>query len=230
MADAVQMKMIGMKEALEAVKLLQLSPAEKRRYLKRVGYLAKMQARKNTERQKTVDGAPFAPRSPRSGKTGPMLKKIAKGRWMGVRMVGDNAAEVYFPYKPTKMKDGGRRKISVGEVAYRQQYGGIEEYQRAKLENLVADPGKQWLEKCDRKLAAELIRCGFRRPLKWIMENVPVSLAAGYLKKVKASWNIKTPARPFLGANPKQRKLWGDAMLRDLEVKFKKKNYQHLVN
>lgn len=99
---------------------------------------------------------------------------------------------------------------------------------------------------CSANQAAMLIRLDYIPPqfrgkippgtagIRFLMENIHRGLAlnlisAGIKKRGKTIGPDRTPARPFLGAGSKERRLWADTLLRDISGSFRAKNYQGLL-
>ena len=215
-------------EVRRTLDMLSLDPARRRRLLMRLGRMVVAQGQRNIKEQKTVDGAQFAPRSRRSDKRGPMLKRLMRSKWAKVRMVNGFASEVFF-------------LRGVGYVARKHQEGGDEEFRRERHAKLFAadelTPGRAYFgRKCNERQATELVRCGFRdkggrrRSRPWIMENVTVGQAVEYLKATKESWVVKVPARPFLGISEAQRRRMIDVLYAGIDAKFRAKDHGDLLN
>ncbi|MEA4863374.1 MAG: phage virion morphogenesis protein [Victivallaceae bacterium] len=204
----------GFREARDLLRLLEMTPALKRRFLARLGRMAIAQAKKNIKDQKTVDGSAFAPRSAKSSKKGPMLRHLADGKWIKVFMRGDDAAEVGF-------------LRNVGYVANKHQTGSDEQYKLNKHLDLF--PRSLWYHLVTEPQAHELIRCGLKLPKSEILKTVTVGDAVNWLRAHKDSWTIRVPARPFLGAGREQRKIWADTLMGDIRERFRAKNYANLL-
>ncbi len=113
----------GLAEAQEAMLILMLPPKTKRRFVARMARMVIAQARRNIEDQKTVDGSPFAPRFHRNDHR-PMLTKLARSKWMGVRVVSDDESQIFFPGRTIAGKQGGLdRRVSQGYIANKHQRG-----------------------------------------------------------------------------------------------------------
>lgn len=140
--SAIQIETPDFDGVLGGLSLLMLPPARKRRFLARQARMVIAQAQKNVRDQKTVEGAAFAKRSkfirwerrarargkntnkpPRSIAT-PLLPKLTKSKWLGVRFLSDDEAEIFFPHKKVKdEKNGTERWVQQGQVAYKHQHG-----------------------------------------------------------------------------------------------------------
>ncbi|MGE4301990.1 MAG: phage virion morphogenesis protein [Victivallaceae bacterium] len=213
----------GFREARDLLRMMEMTPALKRRFLARLGRMAIAQAKKNIKDQKTVDGSAFAPRMPKRikrdgtevfNKTGPMLRHLADGKWIKVFMRGDAAAEVGF-------------LRNVGYVANKHQTGGDEQYKLDKRFDLF--PRSLWFKLVTKEQAHELIRCGIGISRDRILKTITVGDAINWLRAHKDSWTIRVPARPFLGAGREQRKIWADTLMGDIRERFRAKNYANLL-
>jgi hypothetical protein len=230
----VQCEITGFQEALAVLDLMQLPAALKRRWLARKGRMVILQARKNIADQKTVGGSRFTPRSRKSRKTGPMLVGLGKTKWIGLKLLSDEEAEVFFPSKMIKKGDTETR-VNQGYLARKHQDGTDENFRRENQDTLFAaderDPAFRpyWRDYCNKAQASELIRCGFGRPRKWIMENVTVGHAYQWLRSMPAAWAIKVPARPFLGASDELLRRFGDELRIGLRERFRAKNHANLL-
>lgn len=131
----------GLAEAQEAMLILMLPAKTKRRFVARMARMVIAQAVRNVKDQKNVDGSPFYPRQhyldylstlkhrpdavmPK-GENAPMLTKMVRTKWMGVRVVSDDESNVFFPYRKIKV----RRKwdppiVNQGQLANKHQRGG----------------------------------------------------------------------------------------------------------
>lgn len=131
----------GLAEAQEAMLILMLPPKTKRKLLFRMGRMMIAQAVQNVRDQKTVGGAPFAPRQiyldyleklkrkkdavEPKGARDPMLTKMVRTKWMGVREISEDEAEVFFPFRKIKNRKSGETKIrNQGQLANKHQRGG----------------------------------------------------------------------------------------------------------
>lgn len=259
MAISIQAKIIGMKEALEVARTLAMPPAERRLFLFRLGRMVIAQAQKNTVDQKTIDGRPFAPRSSKSDKTGPLLKKLARTKWMGVRMLSADTAQIFYPYRKVKTDNDKEVKRSIGQVAYKHQYGERRTVTRPKYprafdtrkvptrlnkKGFLLANGKKG---CTANQAAALLRFDYLPPrlraelpggitdsVRYVMQKISTGQAHFLIKAATArcgTVNVPaiTPARPFLGADNEQRNKWGQVLSNDLSLRFRAKNYAHLL-
>ena len=223
----------GFKQAMETAKLLSLPPNLKKRYLARVGRLVIAQAKKNVKEQKTVSGSPMKPRSREPDKERVvhhrnkslsvkkvhknMLNDLVKGKWLRVESLDTGEARLGF----------GR----VGDTAYRHQHGTDTWFE---LKTKMRFPAADYEKKCNEQQAMALMSAGFlingkKAPRDLIMRMVTVGQAAAALNSRKQAWSIKTPARPFLGANDKQISQFGDAIMNSLEERFRAKQHENLM-
>lgn len=121
--SAIQIETPDFDGVLGGLSLLMLPPARKRRFLARQARMVIAQAQKNVRDQKTIDGAPFVPRADGSGR--PMLRKLTKSKWLGVKVMNDDEAQVYFYSKKVKDRQNGKDVWrNQGAVANKHQKGG----------------------------------------------------------------------------------------------------------
>jgi len=225
-------------EVIEGLKLLSLTPPVRRRLLQRMARLAMYQAVENVKDQKDVDGRAFTPRAPRgrgAAVTRPMLAKMVRSKWMAV-FSSPEMAQVYFRNRMIRKGTPDQKTVNQAFVASRHQHGSVEEFFRAKIDFLFR-PGQQnpksreyWTGFCSEEQAKWMVACGFPGKVESIKGKVPVRQGYYYMKHVKPSWNVKIPARPFLGANQKQQAAWGELLLRDIGRRFKIKNYRGILS
>ncbi|MDD5699035.1 MAG: hypothetical protein PHH77_10510 [Victivallaceae bacterium] len=229
----LQCDAIGFPAAIEAVKLLSLDGRLKHKLLVRLGRMGIAQAKKNVRDQKTVDGTAMKARKRppprerlvyhRDGSAtakkahADMLHDLVANKWLGLKFDEDEVTLHFFR--------------NAGYVAWRHQYGADTYY---KLVIQAKFPEADYKKKCNRQQALELVKAGLRQngrlvSREWIMQHITVEHALNLLKQVKRSWKIATPARPFLGAGPEQIRIWGKAIMTDLEARFRAKQYRHLL-
>lgn len=223
----------GFAKAMEIAKLMTLPPNLKKRYLARVGRLVIAQAKKNVKEQKTVSGAPMDPRKRTPDDERPvyhrdgsvtykkvhksMLHDIVKGKFLRVEELSPWSAKLGF----------GR----AGEVAHRHQFGGEQWFNMKMIKRF---PVEDYDKKCNKEQAATLQKIGYmingkRAPVALIMRMVTVGQAAAAVAGRKDRWQIKTPARPFLGANDQQISQFGDEIMNSLEERFRAKQHANLM-
>lgn len=217
----------------EQLDVLTLPPESRRKVARAVVMQVRKESRKNVRQQRCVDGAPFAPR--KKGKSGKPRPEQNKRMLMGLARLMSIDAE----------------RVGAGRVSWRNSYTAkiADKHQHGKEERYSGRGGKAHDKdfytakaKCERWLAREIIRLGYRRekrlpsgkvrrvrvPQKWIMEHmrqdeaVKVWLSlSGY--NPKDDWTIGTPARPFLGVNPDQAHDILDEMARQALSKLRQK-------
>ena len=187
----------------QTLDLYQLSPARRKRVLKKVGQRVRRSSRDNLRTQRTIDGTPMQGRSTGRGK---MLRRIGKTM---TTHTSDKKVDVTWKNRIT------------AQIAYRHQHGVPETFTASKMNRIYGRP--DYNQPATRKQAKALLRAGFklyagkkrgkvktRKPSqRWIMENMTMG-HAGYLirmlndEKGKQSWLVNTPARPFLGVTDKE--------------------------
>ena len=184
---------------LQSLELLALSSGKKRKLFRMVGQAVRREARLNLRQQKTVTGQKMAPRKKGRKK---VLRKL--GKRLTTRTTLQNVTVTY-------------KSPVEGRIAYRHQHGLPETFTAARMRKIYGRA--DYKGPATRKQAKALIRAGFRvytgkgksgrtqtkKPaVTWIIRHLTKGYA-GYMTKVlqreqrKTSWQIKTPARAFLG-------------------------------
>lgn len=183
-------------------------PAKKReRLVWRAANELKKVASRNISQQQDWSGQPWTPRKRGKRKMLQGLKKL-----IVIQQTGSNAADITFKK--------GAYGLHGAVVANTHQQGhtfNITAASRAKVK--PAGAGKE--QPASRAQARKLRRLGFKRPgkrkgqyraasLGWINEHLNYAQAGLLIKKLrdepaKQRWEIHLPARPFLGANARQR-------------------------
>jgi hypothetical protein len=189
------------------LKLLEMPAKKRERLVWRAANELKKVAGRNISSQQDWNGQPWVPRKRGKRKMLQGLKKL-----IVIQQSGSNAAAITFKK--------GAYGLHGAVVASTHQQGHtfkITAASRAKVKPSGADKG----EPASRAQARKLRRLGFKRPgkrkgqyrsasLGWITENINYAQAGLLIKKLrdepaKQSWEIRLPARPFLGANAQQR-------------------------
>lgn len=247
MSNAIQLQVPSFRSVVEAVELLAMTPARKRRYLSRVARMVIAQSKKNVQEQKTLDGTPMAPRK-NSSKTGKMLKGLVKGKWLGVKMPDENTTQLFF-------------FRNAGIVARKHQLGGREagiERESLRYKRDI-DSGKiskrlmntrftvRGMTGCSANHAAMLLRLEYLPPqvfaglpgygvagIEHVMQNVTRKQALFLIGKAKERTGTtkvpdNTPARPFLGAAAEQMEKFKEVIYDDLDKNFRAKNFSSLL-
>lgn len=230
----LQLKSSGFKEAMDTMKLLSLPSNMRRKYLARMGRMAIAQTKANVKAQKTVSGAPMAPRKREPQKERPVyfngkfkrMKKV-KGKMFSDMVKGKYLRVVTSPDSATVSFGGADRS----GIASRHHHGGEESF---SLKIKAQFPQADYNEKCNESQAITLARIGISQNGKrvgkeWIMTHMTVGHAAKILAVRKKLWEIKTPARPILGASQEQITTWGDFLITSLNEKFRAKQYAHTL-
>ena len=199
----------------EQLDILRLEPKDKRRLVKMMATDVRKDSRQNIKQQKTVSGAPMAPRKNKKNKR-KLLRRM--GRPMVVYNKSNEEAVVTFKgskaYVPSKHQHGSTERMTATKAAKR---AGTPDYDapanRAQAKSLIEEgyrlpvPGKRGRKKLKRVSQ------------KWIRENMTIGQAGLILRMLrddqgKQSWTIKTPARPFLGADERDAQQMLDSLAR----------------
>lgn len=217
---------------------LMLPPAQRRRWLSRMGRMVIAQTKKNVNDQKTVDGDPMTPRKRRPPKARPvyhqgggvtfksthqkMLVDMVKSKWLGVQKLSDEEAVVGF-------------FRNAGIVAYRHQHGIGEKAIKKTLNELFSQEeikpySPESHRRVSREVAIELVKYGVRQSVVEILRSWSNFEAAVYLAQIKAQRIYKTPARPVLGVSDEQKIVMGDVLMNGIFGKFKAKSYSNLLH
>jgi hypothetical protein len=199
-------KLVGNDRLLRQVALLSLSSKRKKKLHQKLGREVVKQSRARIRQQKTVDGNSFAKR--KSGKKKKLLTRIMRN------------VKVYAGSKSAKVTWADNK---TGKIASAHQRGHTETNTAAKVASQRGRP--DYNAQATKDQAKALIRAGYKRPTgkyksgnkrsqikssrvsqKWITENMTLGQAGLVLrmlsgKSSKSSWQVKTPERPFLGAN-----------------------------
>lgn len=191
----------------DQLNLLALPAKKRKRLVWRAANEMKKLAARHVRQQQDPNGQPWAPR--KCGKR-KMLRGLPK--LLQIREPRQDVAELGF----TK----GTMSAHAGIIANTHQKGHIYKMTAASRRRIApSEGGKQ--KQASKAQARKLRELGFKRPgqrkrsyrsasLGWITSNLNYAQAGLLIKKlkdepVKESWEIALPARPFLGANAKQR-------------------------
>lgn len=185
------------------IKRMNLTPEKRRRLLYRImrnGVLAATE--RNIKRQKTPDGTKYNKRH--SKRKAKMLSKIAKNI---VIKSSSNEGKAYFRgvYKSTSTKT-----IPVGVVAKAQQDGLTVTQNKNQFENQTHNTNKGSITARQIKRLRKLghthskNKKAIRSSVKWMQANLSEAQAGITIRNMleqpqKSSWDIKIPAREFLG-------------------------------
>ena len=221
-----------LRQVRRAIKEAELSPAKARRLLVRIAKYGLMPAAKrNVKAQKTPDGAPWAPRKRPDKATGKYKKKLLLGlpKLLAIKADSDGkSVRLYF------RKGEYHTGSHAGAVAWVQQHGATIRGRASLSRNSEAMRTKP----ATRRQAERLISLGFRAPIgavskktgrrnrrkpsvKWVMENMNMAqagLVISILKgeQKKTTWEIRLPARAFLGASDAEFASMLESQLRSL--------------
>ncbi|UYB70681.1 phage virion morphogenesis protein [Aeromonas veronii] len=191
----------------DQLNLLALPPKKRQRLVWRAANEMKKLAARNVRQQQDPNGNAWAPRKRGKRK---MLRGLQK--LLVIHEPSQDVAELGFKK--------GSMNVHAGVVANTHQKGHTYKVTAASRRRIAAsDGGKN--KQASKAQARKLRELGFKRPgkrkksyrsasLGWITGNLNYAQAGLLIKKlkdepVKESWEIELPARPFLGANAKQR-------------------------
>ncbi|MFQ2101856.1 virion morphogenesis protein [Aeromonas sanarellii] len=192
----------------DQLNLLALPPKKRQRLVWRAAENLRTVAKNNVQKQQDWNGRAWAPR-----------RRGRRKMLMGMRKLivitekpQQNMAKLRF--------EGGAYGVHPGIVAGAHQSGHT--YKVNYVKRLKVKPqgaGKDMTS--TRRQARKLRELGFKRPGKrkgqyrsasigWITENINYAQAGLLIKKLKGdprkeNWDVTLPARPFLGANARQR-------------------------
>lgn len=217
----VEVSQAQMQQAINTLKLARLTPAKKRRVLRRVGKAVIRDAKQNIRKQQDIYGKAFEKRKGRSKKK--LLKNLA--RPLSEKVLNDRVRVDYFKNK------------GAGRIAYEQQHGVAENWTAERLKKVRSksseDSAKQYKEPATRQQAKRLIDAGFtirrksgkgrKKPsVRWITDNLTQGQFGAIYReltgdKPKKSWKIQPPSREFLGMSDKEaQKLLADELTKQL--------------
>ena len=190
----------------DQLNLLALPPKKRQRLVWRAANEMKKLAARNVRQQQDPNGNAWAPRKRGKRK---MLRGLPK--LLVIHEPSQDVAELGFKK--------GSMNVHAGVVANTHQKGHTYKVTAASRRRIASDGGKN--KPASKAQARKLRELGFKRQgkrkksyrsasLGWITGNLNYAQAGLLIKKlkdepVKESWEIELPARPFLGANAKQR-------------------------
>lgn len=191
----------------DQLNLLALPPKKRQRLVWRAANEMKKLATRNVRQQQDPNGQPWAPRKRGKRK---MLRGLPK--LLVIHEHSQDVAELGFKK--------GTMNVHAGVIANTHQKGHTYKVTAASRRRIA--PSSDGKNKQTTKAQARKLReLGFKRPgkrkqsyrsasLGWITGNLNYAQAGLLIKKlkdepVKENWEIQLPARPFLGANAKQR-------------------------
>lgn len=212
----IRTKMTGMKSALEIIRALALSAADRKKVMGRTIREVLKRTRRNIREQETPDGASWQPRSRFSHKKGPMLKGLARSRIIRA-WYSDSEAKLDYPNSMTSniaAKHHYGRKDPITQVAYPRTFDTSKVPTRLNRERAVLPTGKM---SCTANQAAQLIRLDYLPPrlranlpsgiaasVRYVMQNVSQNQAHFLIKEGLKRCGSETvtritPSRKFLG-------------------------------
>ena len=191
----------------DQLNLLALPPKKRKRLVWRAAAEIKKLAARHVRQQQDPNSKPWAPRKRGKRK---MLRGLPK--LLEIRAPSQDVAELGFKR--------GTMNARAGVIANTHQKGHTYQVTAASRRRIApSEGGKQ--KPATKAQARKLRELGFKRPgarkgsyhsasLGWITGNLNYAQAGLLIRKlkdepVKTSWEIELPARPFLGANAKQR-------------------------
>ena len=191
----------------DQLNLLALPPKKRQRLVWRAANEMKKLAARNVRQQQDPNGNAWAPRKRGKRK---MLRGLPK--LLVIHEPRQDVAELGFRK--------GTMSVHAGVIANTHQKGHTYKVTAASRRRIApSDAGTN--RQASKAQARKLRELGFKRPgkrkrsyrsapLGWITDNLNYAQAGLLIKKlkdepVKESWEIQLPARPFLGANAKQR-------------------------
>ncbi|PMT73882.1 hypothetical protein C1S86_24320 [Vibrio parahaemolyticus] len=203
----VEFQQAQVNQAINTLKLARLTPAKKRRVLRKVGKAVIRDAKQNIRKQQDIHGRAFEKRKGRSKKK--LLKNMA--RPLSEKVLNDRVRVDYF------------RNKGAGIIAYEQQYGVAETWTADRLKKIrsksSSDSAKHYKDPATRQQAKRLIDAGFtvrrksgkgrKKPsVKWVTENLTQGQFGAIYRelsgdKPKKSWKVQPPSREFLGMSDK---------------------------
>jgi len=205
----------GWKEVQASMeRLLLLGPDLQRRYLGRMARRIIRQSADNIRRQQTVDGQPFVPRKRKKKGNPPLLKSLAKRKFLGVWMGDDEATITYFNQMTgaiaNRHQKGLTERLNVKIVNYKKDLDMSTLHKLKPRQTIFGQPG------CTVNQAAMLYRLGMTHRgatpgYQEIMTLVPRKSANAIIQALLEKCGrgtrqitVRDPARPFLGANRRQ--------------------------
>lgn len=192
----------------EQLKLLAMPPKKRQRLVWRAAENMRIVAKSNVNKQQDWNGKAWAPRAYGRRKMLMGLRKLI----VITEKPQQNLAKLRF--------DGGGYGVHPGIVAGAHQQGHT--FKVNYVRRLKVKPNGAGKDMAATKRQARKLReLGFKRQGKrkgqyrsasigWITQNINYAQAGLLIKKLKGdprkeNWDVTLPARPFLGANAKQR-------------------------
>lgn len=192
----------------EQLKLLEMPANKRKRLIWRAAENLRVAAKNNIQKQQDWNGRSWAPRKHGRRKMLLGLRKLI----VITEKPSQNTATLRF--------DGGAYGVHPGVVAGAHQKGHTYKINYVRRLNVKPNGAGKDMESTKRQ-ARKLRELGFKRPGKrkgkyrsasigWITQNINYAQAGLLIKKLKGdprktNWDVTLPARPFLGANTKQR-------------------------
>jgi len=187
----------GLEEAMQRLESIS-TPATRKKILRKIGRAVLKNSRKRTTQQKDLQGRAYKKHARYPKRK--MLKHLARAKFMNLISLTEQGVKIGF-------KNGIKRYR-----AEQNQFGAVSHMTAAKAKAAVGgnDSGNK---SASRRQAKALIESGFKvkrangkgstKPsIKWVTSNMKAGQAGAalrYLRGAKASWDVVTPARSFLG-------------------------------
>ncbi|CED59256.1 Prophage PSPPH06, virion morphogenesis protein [Moritella viscosa] len=187
--------------ALKQLDLLTLDANKRRRILRGAGRQVRRDTKARLKGQQNLSGTYWQGRA--NGKKTRMLKKLGKG--LQVHTTANNATVTFGDPHAGKIARVHQEGI---DVTVKAKTATELQQQRGTLD--YSDPSTRKQAKALRKEGYKIRQKrgkGWKTPtLKWMQENLTMGRAGLILRLMrenapKSSWEIKTPARSFLGQN-----------------------------
>ncbi|HHP5491527.1 TPA: phage virion morphogenesis protein [Aeromonas veronii] len=195
------------KRSKDQLNLLAMQPKKRQRLVRRAAKEMQKLAARNVRQQQDPNGNAWAPSKRGKRK---MLRGLPK--LLVIHEPSQDVAELGFKK--------GSMNVHAGVVANTHQKGHTYKVTAASRRRIAPSSGGK-SKPASKAQARRLRELGFKRPgkrkgtyrsasLSWITANLNSAQAGLIIRKlknepVKESWEIELPARPFLGANAKQR-------------------------
>lgn len=199
---------------IKQLKLLEMPPKKRQRLVWRAARELQKLARSNNRKQQDWNGRAWAPRKKGRRK---MLQGL--GKLLVIHEPSATWPEVFIRFSQGRYKTTGAKPIHAGVIGAAHQHGTSRTVTAGTAIKALNGTGKE--KPATRVQAKKLRALGYRRPgkrkgsyvsasLGWITQHLNSAQASVVIKKLKGeaaktSWTITIPARPFLGANAKQR-------------------------
>lgn len=207
------------------LEILALKPDAKKQLVKEMAMEVRRVSRKNIKDQRCVDGTPMAPRK--------MYKRNRRGK---LERRKDARANMKMLVGLSRLISVEASRVGRGEVSWGNTYTAkiADKHQHGKEErfsarNKVSEKASDYYNpkaRVERWLAKEILRLGYRSPVKdkmgkvlrlqrvsqkWVVQNMSRGEAMAIWQELSGyeapdAWTVGVPERPFLGVNARQSK------------------------